>query len=333
MSQKYDRKTAMRATLSAEKKSVDDRFATAEAVLNERPAGLAMSAGPRRTHGDKGTFSAESAEAEQSRSIITVSLENIHDNPLNAREIYDPNIVKELAASLITHKQVVVAPAVKHPDRPGHFILIDGHYRKKAAAMAGLPTLDLEVRSHDSDVQLYRLSWMLNEERSAQSTLDNAFAWRKLIDQGVVRNEGEIAELIGVSLTTVNKSLSLLQLPRAALDKMRERPEKFGVFTGYELTMTAKTVDEAELLSLVNRIVAEDLSTRQVAAIRSKLEEGRLRKRKETSRQYKIRKDGTQIGSLKEWDSGKVTLEIVLLEPKDRTTLVMELRERFGLVD
>ena len=54
------------------------------------------------------------------------------------------------------------------------------------------------------------------------------------------------------------------------------------------------------------------LSTREVASIRAKLESGDQRKRKETSRQYKIRRDDEQIGSLKEWDSGKVTLEVVL---------------------
>jgi ParB family chromosome partitioning protein len=92
-------------------------------------------------------------------------------------------------------------------------------------------------------------------------------------------------------------------------------------------------VQEPELVALVNRIVTEDLSTRQVAAIRAKLEDGHLRKRKETSRQYKIRRGGAQIGSLKEWDSGKVTLEVVLPDPKDRTALVNALREKFGLVD
>ena len=170
---------------------------------------------------------------------------------------------------------------------------------------------------------------MLNEERSAQSALDNALAWRKLLDQQVVKNEGQIAELLGVSPTTVNKSLSLLQLPPAALERRRERPEKFGVFTGYELTMASKKMSESELVGLVDRILTEDLSTRQVAAIRAKLETGDQRKRKETSRQYKIRQGGQLIGSLKEWDSGKVLLEVVLPDTQDRTALVAALRQQF----
>ncbi|MEB0001234.1 hypothetical protein QN367_19435, partial [Cryobacterium sp. RTS3] len=55
----------------------------------------------------------------------------------------------------------------------------------------------------------------------------------------------------------------------------------------------------------------------------------RERKRKETSRQYKIHREDQQIGSIKEWDSsGKVTFEVVLTDAKDRAILIAELRKR-----
>ena len=327
MSVKFDRKSAMRATLTQEKKSVDERFARADAVLASHPSGLSVS--PIITPGR--TFSAESLEA-QGRLIVSAKLECIHENPLNARCIYDPDVVKELAASIATRGQMVPASAVVHPSIPGHYLLIDGHYRKKAAAAAGLQTMDLVVRQSEGEIELYRLSWLLNEERSAQSPLDNAFAWRKLLDKGLVQNEGKIAELLGISAPTVNKTLALLNLPTAALDKMRERPAKFGVFTGYELTLAAKKIEESALLDLVNKIIAEDLSSREVSAIRAKIESGSTRKRKETSRQYKVQNNGQHIGSLKEWDSGKVDLEVILIDPKDRAALVAELKARFCLM-
>ena len=316
----------MRATLTQEKKSVDERFARADAVLALHPSGLASLPTPEPER----TFSAESSPA-QGKLIVSTPLERIHDNPLNARCIYDPDVVKELAASIATRGQMVPASAVAHPSIPGHYLLIDGHYRKKAAAAAGLQAMDLMVRQSEGDIELYRLSWLLNEERSAQSPLDNAFAWKKLLDKGLVQNEGKIAELLGISAATVNKTLALLNLPTAALDKMRERPAKFGVFTGYELTLAAKKMEESALLDLVNKIIAEDLSSRQVSAIRAKIESGSIRKRKETSRQYKLESNGQQIGSLKEWDSGKVALEVILLNPKDRAALVAELKARFCL--
>lgn len=331
MSFKIDRKSAMRASLYAEKKDVNARFAAADAVLAERPSGFAVAAQPISSEPEV-AFSAESVRASE-RQIISAPLDKIHENPLNARHIYNPDVVKELAASIATRGQMVAASAIVHPTIAGEFLLIDGHYRKKALAAAGQQTMDLVIRPHEGDIELYRMSWLLNEERNAQSPLDNAFAWRKLLDKGLVQNEGQVAELLGVSLPTVNKTLALLSLPSTVIDKMRERPEKFGVFSGYELTLAAKKIDESELLKLVIRIVEEDLSSREVGAIRAKLEAGDKRKRKEISRQYKIQNLGQQIGLLKEWDSGKVALEIVLNDPKERAALVAELRARFGLED
>lgn len=327
MSTKFDRKSAMRMTLSAEKNDVNARFAAADAVLADRPSGLAVAPSPR----PPATFSAETDASI--RQVVRVPLGKAHDNPLNARYIYNPEKVKELAASVATRAQMVPATAVPHPTINGDYLLVDGHYRKRALAAAGLPTIDLIVGRHEGELELYRMSWLLNEERSAQSPLDNALAWRKLLDAGLVKNEKEIAELLGVSLPMVNKTMVLLNLPNAALDRIREKPEKFGVFAGYELTLAAKKISEVELLGLIDRFVTEDLSTRELSAIRTKLESGEQRKPKETSRQYKIKAKGQQIGSLKEWDSGKVTLEVNLHDPKERAGLVAELRAKFGLVD
>lgn len=335
MISKVDRKAAMRASLTAEKKDVNARFAAAEAVLTERPAGLAVAAplaSAPAANSTEATFSAESSAPVQQR-IVAAPLDRVHENPLNARHIYDPEIVKELAASIATRGQLVPASAIEHPTISGDYLLIDGHYRKKALAAAGQPTINLVIRPHEGDLELYRVSWLLNEERSAQSPLDNAFAWRKLIDKGLVQTELQIAELLGVSHSMVNKTIALLNLPSAVLDRMRDQPEKFGVFVGYEITLAAKKVSETEVLALVNRIIEEDLSSREVSAIRAKLDTGEKRKPKETSRQYKIQHTGQQIGSLKEWDSGKVALEVVLADPKERAALVAELRSRFGLAD
>lgn len=330
MSSKFNRKLAMRATLSAEKKDVNARFAAADAVMAERPSGLAVAANSSLPQ-DLVTFSAESRHVE--RQVVSTSIEKVHDNPLNARHIYNPDVVKELAASIATRGQMVPASAIVHPSIPGEFLLIDGHYRKKALIAAGQHTMELLICPSEKDLELYRMSWLLNEERNAQSPLDNAYSWRKLIDKGLIQNEVQVAELLSISLSTVNKTLSLLNLPASALDKMRERPEKFGVFSGYELTLAAKKLNESDLLLLIERIVSEDLSSRQVGAIRAKLDTGEKRKRKETSRQYKIQSSGQLIGSLKEWDSGKVALEVNLSDPKERAALVSELRNRFGLTE
>ncbi len=325
MTAKFDRKAAMRSTLTQEKAQVADRFAAAEVVMNERPAGLAVAAPP--------AFRAESAEEAKHDRYLRVALALIDDNPFNARHIYEPEKVAELAASMATHGQLTPALAVVNAKRIGRFQLIDGHYRKKALIVAGKSHIDIKVVKEVSEADQYKLSWIANEQRNAQSALDNAISWQKLLDDGIVKEREEIAEMLGLTPSAITKTMALLRLPTSTIDRIREMPQKFGVAIGYELSRCANRLNEHEMLSLVQRVIDEDWSSRELETYRSKLELGVKRKPTEVSRQYKIHADNAQIGVIKEWDSGKVAFEVTLTDPKQRTELLDELKRRFHMED
>ncbi len=323
-------KAGMLAGMAAEKTRSDslDRFARAEAAISQHPNGLLQA----RLHEQTMPFSAESAEPDNSRKLIRILLTHLHDNPLNARRIYDPAVVQERAASIATHGQKTPGLAAPDPARPGHYILIDGHYRKRALASAGKLEMECFVEHDLSDLDFYRLSFMLNEQRSDQSALDNAIAWRQLLDEGKVQKEEDICELTGISAGTVNKTLALLRLPESVLSVMRERPNAIGIAAGYELTLYFKLAGEDRTRELATRIMTDGLSSREVESIRKQAQEGKARKVKEISRQYKIRTDGGQLlGTIKEWDSGRVMLDVQLSDRSARDALVEALKARFGL--
>lgn len=325
-------KAGMLAGMAAEKTRGDalDRFARAEAAISQHPNGLLQA----RSREPNPIFSAESEMEDEGdgRILMKVPLAQLHDNPFNARRIYDPVVVQERAASIATHGQKTPGLATPDPARPGHYILIDGHYRKRALASAGKPEMECFVESNLSDLDFYRLSFLLNEQRSDQSALDNAIAWRQLLDEGKVQKEEDICELTGMSAGTVNKTLALLRLPDSVLGVMRERPSAIGIATGYELTLYCKIVGEDRTRDLAARIMAEGLSSREVEAIRKHAQEGKARKIKEISRQYKIRSDGgLLLGTIKEWDSGRVMLDVQVGDRGAREALVEALKARFGL--
>ncbi|CAG2146016.1 Nucleoid occlusion protein [Cupriavidus yeoncheonensis] len=320
----------MLAGMAAEKTRNDsmDRFARAEAAISQHPNGLLQARMQEQTT----PFSAESAETESSRPLVRILLSHLHDNPLNARRIYDPAVVQERAASIATHGQKTPGLAAPDPSRPGHYILIDGHYRKRALASAGKLEMECFVENDLSDLDFYRLSFMLNEQRSDQSALDNAIAWRQLLDEGKVQKEEDICELTGISAGTVNKTLALLRLPESVLGVMRERPNAIGIAAGYELTLYFKLAGEDRTRELATRIMTDGLSSREVESIRKHAQEGKSRKVKEISRQYKIRTDAGQLlGTIKEWDSGRVMLDVQLSDRSAREALVEALKTRFGL--
>jgi len=324
-------KAGMLAGMAAEKSRSDtlDRFARAEAAIAQHPNGL-LQARPAEV---VAAFSAESADdALEGRTLIRVPLSKLHDNPFNARRLYDPAVVQERAASIATHGQKTPGLAAPDPANPGHFILIDGHYRKRALAAAGKSEMECFIERDLSDLDFYRLSFLLNEQRSDQSALDNAIAWRQLLDEGKVQKEEDICELTGMSAGTVNKTLALLRLPETVLAVMRERPAAIGIAAGYELTLYCKVVGEERTRDLASRIIADGLSSREVEAIRKQAQEGKARKVKEISRQYKIRTDaGELLGTIKEWDSGRVMLDVQLADRSAREALVEALKARFGL--
>jgi ParB family chromosome partitioning protein len=252
---------------------------------------------------------------------------------LNARHIYDPEAVKALAASIATRGQLVPAPAARHPSLAGHVVLIDGHYRKRALLAAGKTEIECVLQDVSNELDMYRMSYLINEERNAQSPLDNALAWQKLLVEQKVADGAGVAELTGLSTAAVAKTMAFLKLPEAALAKLREAPGKFGIAVGYEIYQLSKMLSEKELLELMQRTLDEDLSSRALESLRSKLEEAKPRKKKEVSRQYRIKAGKTQIGFIKEWDSGRVALDINLVDPKEREALVDELKRRFQIGD
>jgi ParB family chromosome partitioning protein len=329
MSSKANRKDLLRSSIKNEADSVDKRFEAAEEAMEGRPLGLV---GPRVPAGPAARdLRAEIAAEPSETTVLRVPLESAHDNPMNARQIYDPEAVKSLAASLGTRGQLVPAPAVWHPEKPGHVILIDGHYRKRALQACGRSEIEVVIKELASELDMYRMSYLINEERNAQSPLDNALAWGKLLEEKKVADNEGIAEMIGMSPALVAKTMALLKLPKAALAKMKETPSKFGPAIGYEVYRCSKSMPEQSLLSLMDRIVAEDLSSRAIEALRVKLEDAKPRKKKEVSRQYRINAGKDQIGFIKEWDSGKVAFEVNFADPKDREALVEELKRRFSL--
>ena len=342
MSSKPDRKSLLRSSIknethAVEKRyepgSVDRRYDAADNALAGRPLGLVGPTVPAiRTHTD---FSAEIAagQAREGKAVVRVPLNMVHDNPLNARHIYDPEAVKALAASIATRGQLVPSPAARHPELDGHVVLIDGHYRKRALLAAGKTEIECVLQDVSSELDMYRMSYLINEERNAQSPLDNALAWQKLLVEQKVSDGAGIAELTGLSTAAVAKTMAFLKLPEAALSKVREAPAKFGVAVGYEIYQISKLITESELLELMQRTVAEDLSSRALESLRAKLEHAKPRKKKEVSRQYRIKAGKTQIGFIKEWDSGRVALDINLPDPKERAALVEELKRRFQVGD
>jgi ParB family chromosome partitioning protein len=314
--------------------SIEDRLRQARDLVGSHPvdetAPVSSSMGPAISALTAIDPIYASAATVAGARLEVVSIDLIEANPYNARKIYRPERVSELAASIGAHGQEIPGIATL---REGRYVLAAGHYRLRALKVLGAKTMAVMIHLGLSDRDLYAHSYRENAEREAQTALDNALSWRQLLDQGVYASETEIADATGMSLPNVNKTLAALRLSAPVLDVVKEDPKAFALSILYELALYEAAAGQAKSVAMAKQIGAGELSRREIIEARAQLDSPKERKRKETSRQYKIQREGQHIGSLKEWDSGKVALEVVLADPKDRAALVTELRERFSLAD
>lgn len=260
--------------------------------------------------------------------IYHIPLDLIDPNPYNARHIYREERIREMAITLGADGQLQPALATL---REGRYVLAAGHYRYRGAKVAGLPTLKIILREAMTNRELFELSYKENNEREGQSALDNAISWSKALADGIYASETALSEANVISLPTVNKTLALLKLPTDTLEEVKQAPNAFGLSLLYELLMFSQVATPERTLEVAKLIRSGDISRREIEAFRRTAENPKPRKPREGARQHRIIAGGSQIGSIKEWDSGKVMLEVKLDDPIKRSELVSELRKRFGL--
>jgi ParB family chromosome partitioning protein len=303
------------------------RLDRAEQLVERQPTGFADPSPQKAPVPVPPAFTRESRRADARRVYFAPTpIDLIDPNPFNARQIYRPERVKEMATSILAAGQLMPGLATI---RNGRTILAAGHYRWKGIKTANLATMDLMIHEGLTDQELYQISYKENDERTEQSPLDNALAWRVLIDDQVYASESAIAEATGLSLPNVNKTLAILKLSEPVLDQVRQFPERCALSVLYELVQLEKAAGPDVTLQMLKKVMNEDAGRKEVTELRARFETPKVRKTKENSRQHKITIDGVHAGFIKEWDSGRVALEVTLGDSKARETLVQDLKKRF----
>ncbi|SDV46087.1 ParB/RepB/Spo0J family partition protein [Chitinasiproducens palmae] len=310
---------------------VDDRFEKADHVLSDRPNGLLEPSSQRPVSGHlPPAVEALISGASVKKRFVRLPLQALVSNPLNSRSFYSPEAISARAASIQKEGQLVPVLVTPNPERAGEYFLIDGHYRRQAMQALGRTDIECCVLEQLAPIDFYRLSKALNHERESESVLDVALGLKRLREQGIARTDEDLVSIAGENASKISKLLALLDLPSSVQELMHEHPQTFGINIAYELALYLKASDTAATDALAKRIVAESLTFRKVEALRKALEQG-IKSKKQLSRQYRLRDEGGQdLGTLKEWDSGRVVLDIRFDDTSKREALVDELRRRLG---
>ena len=232
----------------------------------------------------------------------------VKDHPRNARQVYDPARIDEMATTIARDGQRVPAVVMPDPETPGGYLLIEGRYRKRALISLGRTTILASIVEPLSDLEAYRLSLLLNEERNDQTIMDNALSWKTMLDDGTYRGQDHIAEHLNIKQGTVSKTLAVLDLPPRVLGIIKTRPASFGIRVAQEMRQLSKLVNEAALESIAEQIIAEKLSVRDLERMRERKAHEPLTR--ERSRAYPLQWGNARLGSIREFEDGRLKIDL-----------------------
>ena len=109
-----------------------------------------------------------------------VALEDLHDSTINPRSVYDEASLQGLASAM--RRVGWLGEALARPRAAGGREIVCGHRRKRAAAIAGLKTVRVEVREL-TDQQALDCMMAENLERDNLHPLEEADGFHRMIEQ------------------------------------------------------------------------------------------------------------------------------------------------------
>jgi ParB family chromosome partitioning protein len=152
-------------------------------------------------------------------------LDALIPNPEQPRRAFDDASIDELAESIRSRGLIQPLLVRPHPDEDDRFEIVVGERRFIAARRAGLDSVPCSVRKLDQR-EVFILSVAENVAREDLNPIDEAAAYRRMLDDEFAANQGEIAQLVGVHRTRVSRKLKLLELdPRIQQSVHQDMPD------------------------------------------------------------------------------------------------------------
>ncbi|HTI17600.1 MAG TPA: ParB/RepB/Spo0J family partition protein [Trinickia sp.] len=261
--------------------------------------------------------------------VIELDLKAIKPSPFNPRHFYLKTSIAELAVNLAKQGQQQAIHVIPDYANPGTYFVSDGGRRVRALKEANKETVKAVVVDLPIGIESYKLGYDLNVQRDSQTVFDNAVVWRRFLDETYFQSQKELAEHLGLDESTVAVALSLSKLPESIMQEMVARPDRFGSNMAYQVGRyhTARGVEAT--LRLINKILSEDLSTRQVADIvkgrTSPQESPKPAGRQRYAQRMEIKLEGLAVGDLKSYGDDRLELRLRGLSRETRDDILRQI--------
>ena len=197
-----------------------------------------------------------------SEGAVTLPLQKIEPNPLQPRKTFNQEELDSLADSIRMHG--IIQPLTVRRLPSGFYQIIAGERRWRAARLAGLTDVPVVVIEAD-DKKAMELALIENLQRSDLNPIEEALGYQELMGTYEMTQE-QAAARVGKSRPAVANALRLLSLSPAVLELVKD-----GSLSAGHARALLPVKDEAQQLSIAQKVMALGLSVRQTEALCKKL--------------------------------------------------------------
>ncbi len=267
---------------------------------------------------------------QEADGSLSLEVGRLVPNPLQPRKEFNEESLQELADSIREHG--VIQPVTVEDAGNGQFYIIAGERRTRAARLAGLERIPVQLKKY-SDQRKLEVALIENIQRSDLNPVEEAMAYQKLMEMSQLSQE-ELAQRVGKNRSTVANALRLLKLPQ----DMQSALESGAITSGHARALLSVN-DAADQRILFGRITGSGLSVREAEQQAAELNGGGRIKAAEKKVTAEAKKDpdlaaleqqyievfGTKVSIKGSLDKGSIIIEYFSRDDLDRLhTIITE---------
>lgn len=248
------------------------------ALLNENKAAaqeVALSTGELNTTAIKKNSKLPSCIEVDDNGGLWIDPNLLKPNPKQPRLEFDQKKMEELAASI--KENGILQPIIIEQISSNEFYIIAGERRTRAAKIAGLTKVPIQIRKFDEQQKL-EMALIENIQRADLNPIEEATAYYNLIQMGDL-SQDEVAKKVGKNRSTVANSIRLLKLPEDI-----KRALANGEISSGHARALLMVKNDADMHVMYGKIVGSGISVREAEAMAEQLNNGGRAAKKSTKK-------------------------------------------------
>lgn len=240
--------------------------------------------------------------------VLTINISQIAPNNEQPRKDFEN--LEELSDSIKSHG--IIQPLIVL-NTGANYQIIAGERRWRAAKLAGLKEIPVIVKESLTAKDKMEIALIENIQRKDLNAIEEAMAYKELVEKFQLSIDG-VSRTIGKDRTTITNTIRLLTLPIRVQDYIRK-----GVLQQGHVRPLIGIEDEKLILQIVDKIIKDKLSVREIEHLINKNKD--IKKRKGIP---KVKKEDVNLKNAKEQIQQKLATKVKIVGNLNKGKILIE---------